>query len=200
MCIRDRINRVYLNWEDYFRVNDYYFPYSSGHPASCIIKDDGIIIYNLSYVIYEDFELEEYYKENEICKDDYEDDEEQTSLIEEGIFHEQDFFHREINADYLMGFLDYISKLYNNANYTGDIMVKFKVIGIENCLDYHNNSKFRQNLLEPIEKIYSQEIIQKDPIKVVKDFFNPILAGFGYLPINLQEFYSNVEHNKLLRQ
>jgi len=194
------INKANLNWEECFRVNDFYFPYYSGHPASCIIKDDGIIIYNLSYVVYEEFELEEYYKENEIYKDDDEDDKELTSLIEEGIFYEQKNFHREINADYLMGFLDYISKLYNNANYTGDIMVKFKAIGIENCVDYHINSKFRQNRLEPIEKIYSQKIIQKAPIKVVKDFFNSILAGFGYLPINLQEFYSNVEHNKLLRQ
>ncbi len=192
------INRSNLSWGEDFRVNDYFFPYFLGHPASCIIKENGIIIYNLSYVILEEFELKDFYRENEI-NDKYQFEENPAMLIEKGIFYEQEDFHREINADYFMGFLDFISKLYNNVSYSGDLLFIFKAIGIEHCKDYHVGSSFRQKYFEPIEKIYSQEIIRNTPSKVIKDFFNPILAGFGYLPIDLDTFNSHVKHNTLIR-
>jgi len=192
----DIIYKEGLNLFESFRVNDYFFPYFQGeHPASCIIKDDGIIVYNLSYVIYEDFELDEFFKENDIY-----DRESLSILIERGILPQQKLFHREINADYLMGFLNFISKFFFHLNYYGDLLIKFKVKGIGDCYDYHVEEKFRQSRLEPIEKIYSSEVIQNEPYKVIKDFFNPILVGFGYLPIDLEVFFSHVEHNRLVRQ
>jgi len=192
----DVIYRNDLNLRESFRVNDYFFAYHQGeHPASCIIKDDGIIIYNLSYIIYEDFELDEYYQINEIY-----DKENFSIVIERGILPQQGLFHREINADYLMGFFNFISKFYDHLSYFGDLLIKFKVIGVGDCIDYHVGSKFRQSQLEPFEKVYSRDVIQTKPINIIKDFFNPILVGFGYLPIDLETFYSNVEYNRLLKQ
>ncbi len=192
----DIIYRIGLSVKDSFRVNDYFFPFHQGeHPASCIIKDDGIIIYNLSYDVYEDYELEDFYKINDIYdKDDL------SLVIESGILPHQKFFHREINADYLMGFFNFISKYYDHLHYFGDLLIKFKVKGIGNCIDYHVGSKFRQSRLEPIEKVYSSEVIQDKPIDIIKDFFTPILIGFGYLPIDSETFFSHVEHNRLQRQ
>jgi len=179
-----------------FRVNDYFFAFPEGeHPASCIIKDDGIIIYNLSYVVYEDYEIDEFYQINDIN-----DKEDLEIILERGILHKQKLFHREINADYLMGFLNFVSKFYSHLNYFGDLLVKFRVNGIGDCTDFHVGSRFRQSQLELIEKIYSRDVIQNEPIKIIKDFFNPILVGFGYLPIDLETFFSNVEHNRLLRE
>ena len=192
------INRSNLNWGENFRVNDYFFPYFLGHPASCIIKENGIIIYNLSYVILEEFELKDFYRDNEI-NDEYQFEENPALLIEKGIFYEHEDFHREINADFFMGFLDFISKLYNNVSYSGDLLFIFKAIGIENCKDYHVGSIFRQKYFEHIEKTYSQDIIRNTPSKVITDFFNPILAGFGYMPIDLETFNSHVKHNTLIR-
>ncbi len=181
---------------DSFRVNDYFFPFHQGeHPASCIIKEDGILIYNLSYDVYEDYELEDFYQINDIY-----DKEDLSLVIERGILPQQILFHREINADYLMGFFNFISKLYDHLHYFGDLLIKFKVKGIGNCIDYHVGSKFRQSQLEPIEKVYSSELIQDKPINIIKDFFNPILVGFGYLSIDSDTFFSHVEHNLLLRQ
>ena len=192
----DVIYRNGINLGESFRVNDYFFAFHQGeHPASCIIKDDGIIIYNLSYIIYEDFELDEFYQINNIY-----DKENSRIVIERGIFPQQQLFHREINADYLMGFFNFISKFYDHLNYFGDLLIKFKVKGIGDCIDYHVGSKFRQSRLEAIEKVYSRDVIQNNPINIIKDFFNPILVGFGYLPLDLETFYSNVEHKRLLKQ
>ena len=191
----DVICRSDLDVRGSFRVNDYFFPlYQGEHPASCIIKDDGIVIYNLSYIVYEDFELDEFFRINDIYER-----ENLSIVIERGIFPLEELFHREINVDYLMGFFNFISKFYNYLNYFGDLLIKFKVLGIGDCIDYHIHSTFRQKRLEPIEKIYSSEVIQNKPYNVVKDFFNPILVGFGYLPIDLKLFFSHVEHNRLVK-
>ncbi len=93
----DVIFRDGLNLGELFRVNDYFFAFHEGeHPASCIIKDDGIIIYNLSYVVYEDYEVDDFFQINDIYDKDDPD-----IVIERGILPQQRFFHREINADYL---------------------------------------------------------------------------------------------------
>ncbi|HEC41066.1 hypothetical protein LCGC14_0473920 [marine sediment metagenome] len=192
----DIIYKEGIDLSEFFRVNDYFFPYFQGkHPASCIIKDDGIIVYNLSYVLYEDYEMDEFFIENDIY------DRESLSIpIERGIFPQQKLFHREIKTDYLMGFFNFVSKLYFHLNYYGDLLIKFEVKGIGDCNDYHVDDKFRQVRLEPIEKIYSSEVIQKKPYRVIKDFFTPILVGFGYLPIDLETFFYHVKHNRLKRQ
>lgn len=191
----DVIYRNDLNLWESFRVNDYFFAFHQGeHPVSCIIRDDGIIIYNLSYVVYEGYQLDEFYQINDIY-----DKENPSIVIERGISPQQRLFHREINADYLMGFFNFISKFYDHLYYFGDLLIKFKAKGIGDCIDYHVGSTFRQSRLEPIEKVYSREVIQNKPINIIKDFFNPILVGFGYLPIDSEIFFSHVEHNRLLK-
>ncbi len=96
-----------------------------------------------------------------------------------------------------MGFLNFVSKFYDHLNYFGDLLFKFRIKGIGDCIDYHVGSRFRQSRLEPIENVYSKDVVRNNPINVITDFFTPILVVFGYLPIDLETFFSNVEHNRL---
>lgn len=181
---------------NHFRVNDYYFPPDiETNPGSCLIRNDGIIIYNLGFLLYDEFELEEFIKLLEI--EDYIEDIDNIDphlYLRKGISPEECIFDRDVILDYFFSFLDFIHDFYSEFDYHGDMKIILNLDGLDKCVDGHAGTNLRQKELESIEHLYNVDFIPKIKIQIAKEFFNPIFRGFGYWEIDLEPFYFHLKN------
>lgn len=105
---------------------------------------------------------------------------------------------------YFLGFLDFLSKLYNYINFSDSTEIIFEIKGIQNWI-YSPISKkvpiehfysYNENEFIPIKKVLNLEDLKGIDFrfKITKDIFSDMLLGYGYtdeykIPYDFMKFY-----------